>query len=191
MRAFRHFLSGCIEAFLSGCILAIRNTKRYQWLHYRRVCSTSPWTATSRVWRISARHCGRWCWVTTARCSGTRPTTSKPPRPLQVLPDAYATLCLIFMFSILKSRLAQHSQTGHKRSQHSFGIFAARNCRLRFLGVNTADLIRGCSHSLSLHRRWDAWQKHKSRSPESMREIGVHTVRLEDLQLRTMSSWLL
>lgn len=65
--------------------------KEHQWpcFHHLSVGSISPWTATSPAWQTCARHCGRWCWATTAPCSGMRSMTNRSRHPVQVRDYTY------------------------------------------------------------------------------------------------------
>lgn len=73
-------LCASLDMWLGYC----REECRSLHFHPFSIGSTSPWTATSPAWRTSAKHCGRWCWVTTAPCSGTRSMTTWSPHPVQV-----------------------------------------------------------------------------------------------------------
>lgn len=64
------------------------------WLNLLYDCSFSPTstslqTVTSPAWLTCAKHCGRWCLVTTEPCSGMRNMTKRKRRMLTQVPNSY------------------------------------------------------------------------------------------------------
>ena len=105
--------------FCDSWVKTINKECGWLYFHLFSIGSISPWTATSPAWPTSAKHCGRWCWVTTAPCSGTRSTTTWP-RPVQVMSESICfpkeTAFLTFHTDLINIRWAHKTEESRERA---------------------------------------------------------------------------